>query len=214
MRRGTDGAADGDRPRRRPRGLQCAAVPECRSPRAAAPGDAIRPTSAVLLQIPAPVPKLSRKLRNLAATVSLAAVGLVPAAPVSAQVAVTGAWVRGTVAGQMATGAFMRLESPIDAALVAAASPVAKIVEIHQMRMDGGMMRMSAVDRVALPAGKAVDFAPGGYHVMLMDLAKPLHEGDTVPLRLTFEDKTGRKSTLEVRAQVRALTAGSAPPHK
>jgi copper(I)-binding protein len=152
-------------------------------------------------------------LRNIAAAVGLAAAGFIGAAPVSAQVAVTGAWVRGTVAGQMATGAFMRLESPADAALVAAATPVAKIAEIHQMRMEGGMMRMRAVDKLALPAGKAVELAPGGYHVMLMDLAKPLQEGDTVPLRLTFEDKAGKKSTVEVKAQVRALTAGGMPAH-
>jgi copper(I)-binding protein len=81
------------------------------------------------------------------------------------------------------------------------------------MRMEGGMMRMRAVDKLALPAGKAVELAPGGYHVMLMDLAKPLQEGDTVPLRLTFEDKAGKRSTVEVKAQVRALTAGGMPAH-
>jgi copper(I)-binding protein len=55
-----------------------------------------------------------------------------------------------------------------------------------------------------------VDLKPGGYHVMLMDLVGPLKEGDTVPLKLTFEDKAGKKQTIDVKAQVRALTAGGA----
>ena len=76
------------------------------------------------------------------------------------------------------------------------------------MKMEGGMMKMDAVDKLALPAGKAVELKPGGYHVMLMDLVKPLKEGDTVPLQLTFEDKAGKKQTVEVKAEVKALTTG------
>jgi copper(I)-binding protein len=136
---------------------------------------------------------------------SVALLAAALALPAAAQVAVTDAWVRGTVAGQSATGAFMRLTSVSDASLVAAASPVAGIVEIHQMKHEGGMMKMSAVDRVALPAGKAVELAPGGYHVMLMGLKQPLKEGETVPVTLTFEDKAGKKQTIEVKAPVRAL---------
>ena len=145
------------------------------------------------------------------ATLVLAAASLTLTAIASAQVSVTDPWVRGTVAGQKATGAFMQLKSPADTALVDAASPVAKIVEIHEMKMEGGMMKMRAVDKLPLPAGKAVELKPGGYHVMLMDLVQPLKEGDTVPLKLTFEDKAGKKQTVEVKAQVKALTAGSAP---
>ncbi len=76
------------------------------------------------------------------------------------------------------------------------------------MKHEGGVMKMSAVDKLALPAGKAVELKPGGYHVMLMDLVAPLKEGETVPLQLTFEDKAGKKQTLDVKAQVKALTAG------
>ena len=139
--------------------------------------------------------------------------GLV-AFPAIAQVAVANAWVRGTVAGQRATGAFMELKSPADTALVAVASPSAAIVEIHEMKMDGTMMTMRAVDKIMLPAGKAVALKAGGYHIMLMDLAKPLKEGDSVPLKLTFEDKTGKKVTQDVNAPVRALTASGATPAK
>lgn len=145
------------------------------------------------------------------ATAVLAALLALPAA---AQVAVSDAWVRGTVAGQKTTGAFMQLRSPTDTALVDAASPVAKIVEIHEMKMDGGMMKMNAVDKVPLPAGKAVELKPGGYHVMLIDLGKPLKEGDTVPLKLTFIDKAGKKTTVDVNAPVKALGAATIPAHR
>ena len=133
--------------------------------------------------------------------------------PTSAQVVVANPWVRGTVAGQKATGAFMELKSATDATLVSAASPVAKIVEVHEMKMDAGVMKMQAVDRLALPAGKAVELKPGGYHVMLMDLTQTLKEGDTVPVTLTFEDKAGKKQTVEVKAPVKALGAGGAAKH-
>ena len=145
-------------------------------------------------------------------TAWLVALALGLAASAEAQVSVSDAWVRGTVEGQKATGAFMQLKSPADTVLVAATSPVAKIVEIHEMKMEGGMMKMNAVDRLALPAGKAVDLKPGAYHVMLMDLVKPLKEGDTVALQLTFEDKAGKQQTVEVKAQVKALTTGGMTP--
>jgi len=125
----------------------------------------------------------------------------------AAQVAVADAWVRGTVVGQKATGAFMQLTSLSDMTLVGAASPAAKIVEIHEMKQEGGMVKMGAVNRVALPANKTVELKPGGYHIMMMDLARPLKEGDAVPLTLTFEDKAGKKQTMEVKASVRGLTA-------
>jgi hypothetical protein len=73
--------------------------------------------------------------------------------------------------------------------------------------MDGGVMKMRAIERLAVPAGKAIELKPGGYHVMLMALKSPLKEGETVPVTLTFEDKAGKKQTVEVKAPVRALTA-------
>lgn len=134
------------------------------------------------------------------------------AAPSLAQVTVSDAWVRGTVPGQKATGAFMSLKSASDTALVSAASPAAGIVEIHEMAMDGGVMKMRAVEKLPLPSGKPVELKPGGYHVMLMDLKQPLKEGDTVPVTLTFVDKDGKKTTQEVKAPVKALTAPAGTP--
>ena len=131
------------------------------------------------------------------------------AAPASAQVTVTDAWVRGTVPGQKGTGAFMQLTSAADMTLVGVASPAAKVAEIHEMTQDGNVMRMRAVGKLVLPAGKAIDLKPGGYHVMLMDLTQPLREGETIPVTLTFADKEGRKITQEIKAPVRGLTTAT-----
>lgn len=137
----------------------------------------------------------------------------IAAAPSFAQVAVADAWVRGTVAAQKATGAFMNLTSPADSALVSASSPVAGLVEVHEMAMDGGVMKMRAIPQLPLPAGKTVSLKPGGYHVMLMDLKGPLKEGETVPIALTFAGKDGKRTTQEIKAPVRALTAPAGMPH-
>ena len=121
-----------------------------------------------------------------------------------AEVTVKDDWVRGTVPAQTTTGAFMTLTSTSDAKLVGAASPVAKTVEIHESMVHGGHAMMHEVENVALPAGKPVSLKPGGHHVMMMGLAKPLKAGDIVPLTLTIEEK-GKRSTLEVKAAVRPL---------
>lgn len=134
------------------------------------------------------------------------------AAPAAAQVTVTDAWVRGTVPGQKGTGAFMQITSATDMTLVGVASPAAKVVELHEMTQDGNVMRMRAVDKLALPAAKTVALKPGAYHVMLTDLAQPLKEGDVVPVTLTFADKEGRRITQQVQAPVRALTASTMSP--
>lgn len=147
---------------------------------------------------------------NIVAAWVVGALANVIALPATAQVAVTRAWVRGIVAGQQTTGAFMQLQSATDVSLIGVASPAARSVEVHAMKMDGGMMRMSAVGRLALPAGRIVELKSGGIHVMLMDLTRPIQQGDIVPLALTFEDRAGNKQTVEVNAPVKALTAGGA----
>jgi copper(I)-binding protein len=142
-----------------------------------------------------------------------AALALALGAAAHAQTSVTGAWVRGTVGGQKATGAFMKLQHPTGAALVSAASPVAGVVEIHEMRMEKDVMRMRAIPRLELPANQAVELKPGGYHVMLMDLKQPLKKGDVVPITLSVQGRDGKTESIEVRAEVRDLTA-AAPAHK
>lgn len=130
-----------------------------------------------------------------------------------AQVTVKDAWVRATVAQQKATGAFMQLQSVQDARLVSAQSPVAGVVEVHEMAMDGGVMKMRAVPSLALPAGKSVDLKPGGYHVMLMDLKGQVKEGDTVPVTLVVEGKDGKRQNIDVQATARGMSPQPAMSH-
>ena len=127
-----------------------------------------------------------------------------------AEVTVTEAWARGTVPKQTATGVFMKLKSTENVSLVNAASPAAGIVEVHQMVMSGNVMAMRSIDDIPLPAGKTVELKPGGFHVMLMELVKPLNPGDKVPVTLTFMGEKGKKSKVEVVAEVRA--PGGPPP--
>ena len=122
-------------------------------------------------------------------------------------VKVEDAWVRGTVASQKATGAFMRLTSAADARLVSATSPVAEVVEIHEMAMENDIMKMRQIPGLALPAGKATELKPGGFHIMLMGLKGQVKGGDTVPLTLTFEGADKKTFTQEVSAPVKALGA-------
>ncbi len=125
-----------------------------------------------------------------------------------AQVTVSEPWARATVATQKASGAFMTLTASRDSRLVEARSPVAGTVEIHEMTLQDNVMRMRAIDGLALPAGKAVKLEPGGYHVMLMDLKQQLKAGETVPLTLVFEGPDKTRETVEVKAAVRALAGG------
>lgn len=122
-----------------------------------------------------------------------------------AQVEVADVWVRGTAAGQKATGAFMKLTSPEGGKLVGVSSPVAGITEIHEMKMDGDIMKMRAIPSLDVPKGKTVELKPGSYHVMLMDLKKEIKKGEPVSLTLKFETADKKVVEREVTADVRAL---------
>ncbi|MFM7973104.1 MAG: copper chaperone PCu(A)C [Betaproteobacteria bacterium] len=124
-----------------------------------------------------------------------------------AQVTIGDPWVRATVAQQKATGMFAQVTSAQGGKLVAASSPVASVVEIHEMAMENNVMKMRAVPGLELPAGKAVELKPGGYHVMLMGLKQQVKEGEVVPVTLVVEGKDGKRESVEVKAPVRALAA-------
>ena len=129
--------------------------------------------------------------------------------PAYAQVTVKDPWVRATVAQQKATGAFMQLTATQDSRLIEAKSPVAGVVEVHEMSMEKDVMKMRAIPSLDLPAGKMVELKPGGYHVMLMDLKQQMKDGDTVPLTLVVEGKDKKRSTVEVKARVKPLTTAA-----
>ena len=124
------------------------------------------------------------------------------------------AWVRPSVPGQKATGAFMKLTAKDGAKLVAASSPVAGVTEVHEMKMEGDVMKMKAVaGGLDLPAGKTVELKPGGYHVMLMDLKAALPKDSTIPLTLVFKDAKGVESRLELKVPVAAAPMAAAHKH-
>lgn len=133
-----------------------------------------------------------------------------PAAPVR----VDGAWARATVAGQSGTGAFMALTAAQDLKLVAVLSPAAAVAEVHEMKLEGDVVRMRAVPALELRAGKTVQFKPGGYHLMLMDLKAPLVKDTEVPVTLVFRDLKGVESRLALQLPVAARAPAPMNGHK
>lgn len=131
---------------------------------------------------------------------SFAAAVLIACGAAQAQVRVDDPWVRTTVAQQKTTGAYMTLTSPSGGKLVDASSPLAASVEMHEMKMDGDLMKMRAIDALALPAGARVELKPGTVHLMLLGLKAPLKAGDVVPIRLQVEDAKGKRETVDVKA--------------
>ncbi len=134
------------------------------------------------------------------------AITLLTQAALAQAVVVTNAWARATVQGQMASGAFMSLTSAGGARLKSVSSPVAGVAQVHEMRMEGDVMKMQALDKgLELPAGKTVELKPGGYHVMLMDLKLPLKKDSSIPLTLVFVDAKGVESKTEIKVPVRTM---------
>ena len=124
------------------------------------------------------------------------------AAPVSSSVNVSEPWAALTPAGAKVGAGYFTLTNPGTASdkLLGAASPRAKAVELHEMKMDGAMMSMRPVDGVELPAGGTVKFAPGGYHLMFMDIDAPFADGQDIPVTLTFEKAGAVDVSLKVAA--------------
>jgi copper(I)-binding protein len=126
---------------------------------------------------------------------------------------VSNAWTRATVAAQKTGGIYFDIRSAAPAKLVAVASPAAARVELHNMKMEGGVMKMSAVDALDLAAGQTVKLAPGGYHVMLIDLKQPLQAGGSVPFTLTVERADKTRVTVESKAVVRDMAGAMQGGH-
>jgi hypothetical protein len=91
---------------------------------------------------------------------------------------------------------------------------VAGVTEVHEMKMEGDVMKMRAVPALDLPAGKTVELKPGGYHVMLLDLKAPLPKDGTVPLTLVFKDAQGVESRVELKLPVSMAAPGAAANDK
>jgi hypothetical protein len=113
-------------------------------------------------------------------------------------------WVRATAPGQKVAAAFMDLTADADLTLVAAESKASKVVELHTMRMEDGVMVMRQVKEIALPKGQPVSLKPGGLHVMLIDLNGPIKADSKVGVTLVVKDKAGKLSRVPVEAQAMA----------
>ena len=115
---------------------------------------------------------------------------------------IEGAYTRATVPGQQVAGGFMKIENKGSAdQLVSASSPVAGEVQLHEMAMDGNVMKMRQVKDIAVPAGGAVELKPGGLHLMFMNIKAPLTAGETVPVKLKF----AKAGEVEVKMPVNAM---------
>lgn len=120
-------------------------------------------------------------------------------------VVASNAWARASMPGQQVGAAYLDLRSTAGATLTKAESSAAQSVEIHTMFMNNGVMQMRRLEKLALPAGETVKLAPGGMHLMLFGLKKPLQKGEQVALTLHLHYADGKTGQLEVRAPVKAV---------
>ena len=118
-------------------------------------------------------------------------------------------WAKTTVPGGSVSAAYMHIKSGKPLRLLKAESSAAATVEIHDMKMKDGVMEMKAVDAIEIPANKMVELKPGGFHVMLFKVSKPINKGDTVPLKLTFESADKKTFTVDVTAKGQEKDSGS-----
>jgi copper(I)-binding protein len=121
-------------------------------------------------------------------------------------------WARATAPTAPAAGGFLKVtnDGTTPDRLVSARSPAAEQVQVHEMKMDGNIMRMRELDKgLEIPARGSVTLAPGGFHLMMMGLKAPLKQGERVPLTLVFE----KAGSIDVELLVEPLGA-RAPDHK
>jgi copper(I)-binding protein len=129
-----------------------------------------------------------------------------------AALAIDHPFARATPPGAQVGGAYMTIGNTgtVDDKLLRASSPAAAQVQIHTMSMDGNVMRMREVAGLDVPAGRQVALSPNGYHLMLIDLKKPLAVGERVPMTLTFE----HAGTIVVDVAVESMSGTQHPAHR
>jgi copper(I)-binding protein len=149
-------------------------------------------------------------MKSKALVTMYAAIGIAMCSSVMAQNASVGsikienAYTRATAPGQQVAGGFLKIENKGSAdQLVSASSPVAGEVQLHEMSMEGNVMKMRQVKDIAVPAGGSVELKPGGLHLMLMNIKAPLAAGETVPVKLKF----AKAGEVEVKLPVNAVGA-------
>jgi hypothetical protein len=145
--------------------------------------------------------------------VMCAAMGIALSSNISAQnvsqtvstsaIKIENAYTRATMPGQQVAGGFMKIENKGNSTdqLLSANSPIAGEVQLHEMAMEGNVMKMRQVKDIAVPAGGAVELKPGGLHLMFMNIKAPLSAGETVPVKLKF----AKAGEVEVKMPVNAM---------
>jgi hypothetical protein len=136
-------------------------------------------------------------------------IGLSSAAAIaqSSGIEIKDAWARATPGGAQTAAAYVTIEAPDGDRLTGASTPAAQQAEFHSMTMEGSIMKMRQVDGIDLPAGQPVALKPGGYHIMLTGLAKPLEVGQSFPLTLDFAKAGAHQVTVSV-AKIGAMGPG------
>ena len=125
---------------------------------------------------------------------------------------ITQAWSRATPGGAKVGGGYLTIQNKGSAAdrLIGGSADVADKVQVHEMATTNGVMTMRPLDKgLSIEPGKTVKLAPGGYHLMLMDLKAPLKQGDKVPLTLEFEKAGNVNLPFEVQGVGAQAPAGA-----
>jgi copper(I)-binding protein len=125
----------------------------------------------------------------------------------TSDVQITDAWARATPGGAQTAAAYVSMESASGDKLTGVSTPAAQKADIHSMTMDNGVMKMRQVDGVDLPPGQKITLKPGGYHIMLTGLAKPLEVGQSFPMTLDFTN-AGAKQVAVTVEKIGALGPG------
>lgn len=123
-----------------------------------------------------------------------------------AEITIVEPWARTTAPGQKIAAGYARIMSDKDVTLVAGHSDFADKVELHEMRMEDGMMKMRAIKHLELKANTPIELKPGGLHLMLVGIKTQVKAGDAIPLTLVFEDKQSRQESVPVTLNGRAIT--------
>ena len=129
---------------------------------------------------------------------------LIPACSKQDSIEIKNQWVRASNDGQDVSAAYMTIVSNEDTSLIAIYSDVADVIEIHSMSMENGVMKMRMLDTLDLTAGKPTELSPGGFHLMLFDLKKPLTAGKKAHFTLHFKNKAGQEKTISVTSAIKA----------
>lgn len=120
------------------------------------------------------------------------------------EISITDNWVRATAEGQEVGAAYMTITSASNNRLVKVESSASDSVEIHSMSMENGVMKMRMLEQLDLKANTPNKLAPGGFHLMLFDLKKPLKAGETVSFALHFKNQAGKERLVTVSSPILA----------